>query len=175
LKFAHAGPGSVAHLCAAQFAQAVGIQADMIPYRGGGPASSDTIAGHTDLFCGALAQLIPQVRAGTVKGLGVTAREPVAALPNTPSLVQLGHKELEIHHWHALFAPAGTPRPIIDQLNAALRKAIADPKIRKAFDDVSASEIPPAQQTPEALGALLHSEIKRWGEVVRAAKIEVNQ
>ena len=108
-----------------------------------------------------------EVRAGLVKGFGVSAREPVAALPEVPSLTQLGHKELELQHWHGIFAPAGTPRPIIDQLNAALRKAIADPRIRKAFADVSANEIAPEQQTPEALGALLHSEIKRWGDVIR--------
>ena len=71
--------------------------------------------------------------------------------------------------------PAGTPRPIVDQLNAALRKAIADPRIRKAFADASANEIPADQQSPEALDALVSSEIKRWREVIRAAKIEVAQ
>ena len=172
VKFAHAGPGSVAHLCAAQFVNAVGASVNMIPYRGGGPANADVIAGHVDLFCSALASAIPQVRAGAMKGFGVSAPEPVAALPSVPSLLQLGHKELEMQHWHGLFAPAGTPRPIIEKLNAALRKAIADPRIRKAFSDVSANAIPDDQQSPEALGALLHSEIKRWGDVIRGAKIE---
>jgi tripartite-type tricarboxylate transporter receptor subunit TctC len=74
-----------------------------------------------------------------------------------------------------LFAPPGTPRPIVDQINAALRKATADPRIRKAFADASANEIAPEQQTPEALAALLASEIKRWGDVIRAAKIEAVQ
>ena len=175
VKFAHAGPGSVAHLCAAQFVQAVGAQVNLIPYRGGGPANSDVVAGHVDLFCSALASAIPQVRAGLVKGFGVSAPAPVSALPEVPSLVQLGYKELEMQHWHGLFAPAGTPRPIIEQLNAALRKALADPRIRKAFDDVSANPIPIDQQAPEALGALLKSEIKRWGDVIRAAKIEIAQ
>jgi tripartite-type tricarboxylate transporter receptor subunit TctC len=175
IKFAHAGPGSLAHLCAAQFSQAVGAQVDLIPYRGGGPANSDIIAGHVDLMCSNLAGAIPQIRGGLVKGFGVSAREPVAALPEVPSLVQVGGPALEMQHWHGLFAPAGTPRPIVDKLNAALRKAINDPRIRKAFADVSANEIAPDQQTPEALGALLHSEIKRWGDVIRAAKIEMVQ
>ncbi|MCC7348191.1 MAG: tripartite tricarboxylate transporter substrate binding protein BugD, partial [Variibacter sp.] len=171
-KVAHAGPGSLAHMCAAQFVQAVGAPADLIPYRGGGPANSDLIAGHVDLMCASLAAAIPQVRGGLIKVYGVSAREPVPALPEVPSLLQLGHPELEVQHWHGIFAPAGTPRPIIDQLNAALRKAIADPRIRKAFADVSANESPADQQSPEALGQLLHSEIERWGKVIRAAKIE---
>jgi len=175
VKFAHAGPATIAHLCAAHFVHSIGAQADMIPYRGGGPAINDIIAGHVDLFCAGLTSVIEHVKAGTMKGFGVSTTEPVAALPQVPSLVQLGYKELEIQHWHALFAPAGTPRPIIDQLNAALRKAVADPRISKAFADSGATRITPEQQTPEALAALLHSEIKRWGEVIRAGKIEVTQ
>jgi tripartite-type tricarboxylate transporter receptor subunit TctC len=80
-----------------------------------------------------------------------------------------------MQHWHGLFAPAGTPRAIIDQLNAALRKAINEPRIRQAFADVSANEIPQDSQSPEALAALLHKEIERWGHVIRTAKIEAVQ
>jgi tripartite-type tricarboxylate transporter receptor subunit TctC len=171
-KVAHAGPGSLAHMCAAQFIQAIGVEANLIPYRGGGPANGDVIAGHVDLFCSSLAAAIPQIRGKLVKAFGVSAAEPVSAIPEVPSLVKLGYKQLELQHWHGIFAPAGTPRPIVETLNAALRKAIADPRIRKAFADVSANEIPPDMQSPEALGKLLHAEIERWGNVIRTAKIE---
>ena len=90
-------------------------------------------------------------------------------------MVEAGYKDLDIQHWHGLFAPAGTPRPIIDKLNAALREAINDPKIRAAFDAANANQIPADQQTPEALGNLLRSEIKRWGAVIQAAHIEIAQ
>ena len=138
-------------------------------------AAVPAIAGHVDLFCSALASAIPQVRAGAVKGFGVSAPAPVPALPAVPSLVQLCFKQLEMQHWHGLFASAGTPDAVVDKLNAALRRALADPRIRKAFADASANEIAPDQQSPEALAALLRSEIKRWGEVIRAARIEVAQ
>lgn len=174
-KFASPGPGTLGHLSAAQLMQAFDAKADLIPYRGGGPAIADVIAGHSDLVFVSLAQSIPLVRAGTIKGFGVTSPTRVSALPDVPSLVEEGYRQLDIQHWHGLFAPAGTPRPIIDKLNAALRKAIADPNIRAAFDAASANAIPADQQTPEALGELLRSEIKRWGEVIQVAHIEIAQ
>ena len=165
----------MAHLCAAVFAQTVGAPVDMIPYRGGGPAIADVIAGHVDLFCSGLSTAVEQVRSGTMKGYAVSAREPVPEIPNVPSFVQLGYDKLEIQHWHAVFAPGGTPQPVIEKLNAALRAALADPKVAKAFAETATRVFPPEQQTPEALAAFLGKEIQRWGEVIRAGKIEVAQ
>ena len=175
VRFAHAGPGSMAHLCAAVFAQAMGASVDMIPYRGGGPAVADVIAGHVDLFCSGLATAAGHVRAGTMKGFGVSTREPLAAVPEVPSLVQLGYSDLEIQHWHGLFAPAGTPRSVVEKLNGALRAALADPKVVKAFADSGTAVFPEPERTPEAAHAFLRTEIQRWGEVIRRGKIEVSQ
>ena len=86
-------------------------------------------------------------------------------------MAELGYKNLNIDFWHMLLAPAGTPRPIIDKLHAALRVALADPKVRKTYADGGMDEYPADQETPEAASSLLKSDIKRWGDVVRANHI----
>jgi len=88
-------------------------------------------------------------------------------LPDLPTFGELGYKKADIDFWHMLLAPAGTPRPIIDKLNAALRAALADPKVQKTYADGGMEEYPADQETPEAAGALLKREIKLWGEVVK--------
>ena len=88
-----------------------------------------------------------------------------------PTLVELGYKNLDLDFWHILFAPTGTPRPIIDRLNAALRQALADAKVRDAFAKAGMELYPAGQETPEIATAMLKSEIKRWGDVIRANKI----
>jgi tripartite-type tricarboxylate transporter receptor subunit TctC len=92
-------------------------------------------------------------------------------LPDLPTLGELGYKKLNIDFWHMLLAPAGTPRPIVDKLNAALRTALADPKVQKSFADGGMDEFGSAELTPEAATVLLKREIKLWGEVIRANKI----
>jgi len=173
VKFAHPGVGNMGHLCAALFNQAVGAQnIDYIPYRGGAPATQDVIAGHADLFC-STAQLVMQpIIANTVKGFGITAKEALPQLPRVVSLVKELGPKLEITYWHALFAPAGTPRPIVDKLNAALRDVVADPKIAKAWADTGVLVYPREQQTPEAAVELVKSEMKRWGDVIRDNNIQ---
>jgi tripartite-type tricarboxylate transporter receptor subunit TctC len=84
---------------------------------------------------------------------------------------EVGYKKLDLDFWHMLFAPAGTPRPVVDHLNAALRHAFADAKVQKTFADGGMDLFPPGQQTPEAAGALLKSELKLWGDVIRASNI----
>jgi tripartite-type tricarboxylate transporter receptor subunit TctC len=86
-------------------------------------------------------------------------------------MVELGYKKLDIDFWHMLLAPAGTPRPIVDKLNSALRTALADPKLRKTYADGGMDEYPPDEETPEAASALLKREITLWGDVIRANHI----
>ncbi len=94
-----------------------------------------------------------------------------AGLPDLPTLGELGYKKLDLDFWHMLLAPAGTPRPIVDRLNAALRHALADDKVKKTFADGGMDLFPAGQMTPEAAAALLKSEIKLWGDVIRANNI----
>ncbi len=92
-------------------------------------------------------------------------------MPDIPTTAEAGYTKLDLGFWHILFAPAGTPRPVVDRLNAALRHAFADAKVRKAFDEGGMELYPPDQQTPEAAAALVKHEIKLWGDVIRANNI----
>ena len=115
----------------------------------------------------------PLVKAGKIKAYAIIGRTRFAVLPDLPTMGEVGYKKLDLDFWHMLFAPAGTPRPIVDKLNAALRHALADAKVRKTFDDGGMDLFPPEQQTPEAASALLKSELKLWGDVIRANNISV--
>ena len=170
-KVAHAGVGSFAHLCGVLFAQEVGATVTQVPYRGAGPALNDLLAGHADLGCQAAAVAGPLIKAGKLKGYAILGKSRLAGLPDVPTTAEAGYTKLDLGFWHILFAPAGTPRSIVDWLNAALRHAFADAKVRKAFDEGGMELYPPDQQTPEAAAALIKHEIKLWGDVIRANNI----
>jgi tripartite-type tricarboxylate transporter receptor subunit TctC len=174
-RFATPGAGSTGHLASALFAQALGIKWDHIPYRGGAPALQDVIGGHVDFFFGTPQQLLEPFRGGLIKIYGTTAKEPSPLLAGVPSFVQTHGPKLEIPFWHALFAPAGTPRPIVDKLNATLQQVLDDPAIVKSWADTGVDIYPKEQRSPEAGHAILVSEIKRWGDVIRDNKIEAGQ
>jgi tripartite-type tricarboxylate transporter receptor subunit TctC len=165
-KFAHAGTGTIAHLQAVMFAEAVGAEVIQIPYKGGGPAMTDIIGGHVDLFWAAPSSSTSLIESGTIKALGYGASKPLPALPNVPPLARLGYGDMDIPFWHAVFAPVGTPKPIVQRLNAALREALADPQVQKAFADRGVEGIPADRQSPEAADAFVKSEIVRWTKVV---------
>jgi tripartite-type tricarboxylate transporter receptor subunit TctC len=172
-KFAYAGPGTNTHFCAILFARAIGVDIELIPYRGGAPAISDVIAGHVDLYCTTAAG--EQIKAGTVRAFAVASKERLTAYPALPTLVQLGFREVEILSWQGMFAPAATPRPVIEKLNAALRGALAEPKVVESFEQTDFSVFPESEQTVSAANSLLRSEIERWSKVVRENKLDAVQ
>ena len=172
-KMAHAGVGSFGHVCGVMFVQEIGAKADQIPYRGGGPVLNDVIAGHADLSCLSAAVAVELVKTGKLKGYAVFGNKRFAGLPQVPHFVETGYRTLDLPFWQSLFAPAGTPRPVIDKLNAALRQALTNPKVLDAFEKNGMEAYPTDEQTPEAAMTLLRSEIKRWGDVVRANNIAV--
>jgi tripartite-type tricarboxylate transporter receptor subunit TctC len=172
-KVAHAGIGGNTHFCAVLFAQAIGADIELIPYRGGAPAVSDTIAGHVDLYCTNSAG--EQIKAGTVKAFGVASKERLAAYPDLPSFVELGYKDTDILFWQGMFAPAATPKPIVETLNAALRGALADPRVVTSFAQQDFLVFPKSEQTIPTANSLLHSEIEHWTRVVHDNKIEAAQ
>jgi len=167
-KMAHAGVGSFGHVCGVMFVQEIGAKADQIPYRGGGPVLNDVIAGHADLSCLSAAVAVELVKAGKLKGYAVFGNKRFGGLPAVPHFVETGYRTLDLPFWQTLFAPAGTPRPVIDRLNAALREALSNPRVLDAFEKNGIEAYPAAEQTPEAAMTLLKREVKRWGDVVRA-------
>jgi tripartite-type tricarboxylate transporter receptor subunit TctC len=174
-KMGHAGVGSYGHLCGMLFAREIGAQIDQIPYRGAGPALNDLLAGHADLSCQSAATAAPLITAGKLKGYAMLSKSRFAGLPDRPSAAEAGYPKLGLRFWHLLFAPVGTPRPIVDQLNAALRHSFADEKVAATFAKGGMELFPAAERTPEAGAAILKSEIKLWGDVIRATNITVQQ
>jgi tripartite-type tricarboxylate transporter receptor subunit TctC len=170
-KIGHPGVGSFGHLGEVLVFQQLGVQVTQVPYRGAGPALVDLLSGQVDL--GPISAVVaqPLVKSGKLKAYAVVGTKQFAGLPQLKTMAQLGYKDLDIDFWHMLLAPKGTPRPIIDKLNAALRVALADPKLKKLYADSGMDEYPPEKETPEAAAALLKSEIKRWGEVVHTNQI----
>jgi tripartite-type tricarboxylate transporter receptor subunit TctC len=174
-KIAHAGVGSFGHLAGVLLAQEIGGTVTQVPYRGAGPALNDLLAGVADMSAQSAVAAGPLVKAGKLKAYAIIGRSRFAGLPDLPTMGEIGYKKLDLDFWHMLFAPAGTPRPIVDRLNGALRHALADAKVRKTFEEGGMDLFPPDQQTPEAGSALLTREIKLWGDVIRANKISAQQ
>jgi tripartite-type tricarboxylate transporter receptor subunit TctC len=172
-KVGHPGVGSFGHLGEVLVFQQLGVKVIQVPYRGAGPALVDLLSGQVDL--GPISAVVaqPLIKSGKLKAYAVIGTKRFAGLPQLKTMGELGYKNLDIDFWHMLLAPAGTPRPIIEKLNAALRVALADPKVRKTYAEGGMDEYPPDQETPEAASALLKSEIKRWGDVVRTNHIAV--
>jgi tripartite-type tricarboxylate transporter receptor subunit TctC len=173
IKVGHPGVGSFGHLAEVLIFQELGVKVIHVPYRGAGPALVDLLSGEVDL--GPISAVVaqPLVNAGKLKAYAVIGTKRFAGLPQLKTMDELGYKNLDIDFWHMLLAPAGTPRPIVDKLNTALRAALADPVVRKTYADGGMDEYPPDEQTPEAASALLKREIKLWGDVIRANRIMV--
>lgn len=171
VKVAHPGVGSFGHLAGVLVAQELGVKVIQVPYRGGGPALNDLLAGQVDLSSQSAVQSAPLIKAGKLKAYAIIGRNKFAGLPDLPTMGQVGYKKLDIDFWHMLLAPTGTPQPIVDRLNAALRHAMADARVKKTFADGGMDPFPDAQMTPEAAATLLKSEIKLWGDVIRANNI----
>jgi tripartite-type tricarboxylate transporter receptor subunit TctC len=167
IKIGHAGVGSYGHLAGVLIAQELGIKVTQVPYRGAGPALVDLLSGEVDLESQSAVVSGQLVKSGKLKAYAVIGRNRFAGLPDLPTMGELGYKKLDIDFWHMLLAPTGTPRPIIDKFNVALRAALADAKVQKTFADGGMEEFPAADETPEAAAALLSREIKLWGGVIR--------
>jgi tripartite-type tricarboxylate transporter receptor subunit TctC len=174
-KFGHVGAGSLPHLTGLILANSVGVEFNMIPYRGAAPALNDLVAGHVDLYVTTPAAAGQLIRAGAIKGFAITAGERSSAFMDIPSAGEIGYSELDVQYWNAIFVPATTPQVITEKLARSLQLALADPKVRKGLGESGTRVAPGGDQTTQAAMALLRSEIARWGEVIRAHRVEVVQ
>ena len=171
IKVGHPGVGSFGHLADVLVMQELGVRATQVPYRGAGPALVDLLSGQVDL--GPISAVVagPLVNTGKLKAYATIGRKRFAGLPGLPTMGELGYKKLDVDFWHMLLAPAGTPRPIVDKLNSALRAALADAKVDKTFAEGGMDLYQEDEETPEAASALLKREIKLWGDVIRTNHI----
>jgi len=168
----NAGIGSTNHLACALFQHLTGVQLNNIPYRGEGPALNDVVAQTVDSACLLAPAAVPQIASGTMRGLltGAAARNPNA--PGVPSAPEAGVPDYIFQGWNAVFAPRGTPAPVVARLDQALRAAVNDPAVRQRIEALGSIPAAPEAQGPEALARLVRAEVDRWATVVRAAGIQ---
>ena len=168
---ANAGLGAVSPLCGLLFMSQIGVELTTVPYKGTGPAMNDLLGGQVDLLCDQTTQTVPFIKDGRIKVYGVTTHNRLGSLPNVPTLDEQGLKAFEVKVWHGMYAPKGTPKEVIDKLNAALKTAMADPMVTRRLAELS-SDIPSADKmTPEGLRSHLQAEIAKWGPVIKKAGI----
>lgn len=168
----HSGIGSVGHVAGVFFQKETITRFQFVPYRGGGPATQDLVAGHIDFMMNAVTDTLPQVRAGTVKAYAVTAKSRLSAAPEIPTVDEAGLAGFYFSQWFGLWAPRGTPNSVIDKLNSAVVAALADPTVRSRLADLGQEIFPPDHQTPEALGAFHKAEIGKWWPIIKDANIK---
>ncbi len=162
-------PGSTQHLAAKLFETEARIDALVVPYKGSPAVLTALRAGEIDLAFEVTGPMLPQVAAGAVKALAVTSAQRNPALPEVPTVQQSGVPGYDVASWNAIAAPAGTPGEVVAVLNRAVREAVASASVR---DKLGRAGMRLSASTPAELQALLSGEIRRWGEVIRAAKIE---
>ncbi|OZI59456.1 tripartite tricarboxylate transporter substrate binding protein [Bordetella genomosp. 11] len=173
LSCASSGAGSSIHLSCELFKQQTGTDILHVPYRGSGPAVADLLGGQVDSMFDNLPSSLPQVRAGKLRALGVTSPARVSLAPDVPTLAEAGLKDFSVQSWFGLMAPAGTPRPIVDKLNAAINRALASPAMREAYEH--GGFVAPSQpNTPRTYAMWIDSEIAKWAKVIKAADLKAD-
>ena len=168
--YASSGSGGSPHLTAELFQLATGTQLVHVPYKGGGPAMTDLMAGHVDLLFASVLESSGNIKTGKLKGLAVTHAKRSPALPDVPTLAEAGVKNAESGSWIALLAPAGTPAAIVDKLAADVKTVVADPEVR---EKLVAQGAVPQSSTPKQLQTLIDTDRARYGKIIRDKGLKV--
>jgi tripartite-type tricarboxylate transporter receptor subunit TctC len=171
VNYANAGIGAASHLCGMLFMSAIQTDVTTVPYGGTAPAMNDLLGGQVDFMCDQTTNTTSQIKAGKIKVYGVTTKKRVPSLPNVPTMDEAGLKGFEVSIWHALYAPKGTPKPVIDKLTKALQVALKDDNVKQRFAELGTEPVAENRATPAALGAHLKAEIDRWGPIIKKAGV----
>lgn len=171
ITYGNAGIGAASHLCGMLFMSAIGTEFTTVSYKGTGPAMNDLLGGVFDFMCDQTTNTTGQIKGGKIKAYAVTTKTRVPSLPDLPTLNEAGLKDFEVSVWHGLYAPRGTPRPIVDKLAAALRAALQDPNVKQRFAELGTEPEPLARATPEALRAHLKTEVNKWAPIIKKAGV----
>jgi len=171
ISFANAGVGSASHLCGLLFMSTIEVDLTTVPYKGTAPALNDLLGGQVDLLCDQTTNTTPYIKAGRVKAYGTTSKTRLETLKDLPPLAEAGLPGFEVVVWHGVYAPKGTPRPVLDKLVAALQAAIKDPAFVQRMSDLGAQVVTTEKATPEALRSHLKAEIDRWTPIIKKAGV----
>jgi tripartite-type tricarboxylate transporter receptor subunit TctC len=171
VNYANAGLGAASHLCGMIFMSAIQTDVTTVPYSGTAPAMNDLLGGQVDFMCDQTTNTTSQIKAGKIKVYGVTTKKRVPSLPNVPTMDEAGLKGFEVSIWHALYAPKGTPKPVIDKLTNALQDAMKDSTVKQRFADLGTEPVAQNRATPAALSAHLKAELDRWAPIIKKAGV----
>ena len=171
INLANAGLGAASHLCGLLFQQALKIDMTTVPYKGTAPAMTDLLGGQVDIMCDQTTNTTSQIEAGKIKAFAVTTSKPLTtpALAKLPTLDSQGLKGFNVSIWHGLYAPKGTPKAVVDQVNAALKGALRDPDFLKRQEALGAVVITDGRVNPAEHKAFVAAELAKWGPVIKAA------
>ena len=168
--YASSGSGSPGHLAAVLLESMTGVQMTHVPYKGGGPAIIDLIAGHVPSFFAVISTAVPQVRAGKIRAVAVTGAKRSEALPDVPTVNEAGVKGYAATNWYGMLAPAATPPAVIDRLNRDINAALKAPDVFAYLKD---NGIEPAPTTPADFGKFIQAEQKKWTPIIKKSNIKV--
>ncbi len=171
VNFASAGNGTTSHLAGELFRTMSGIDIVHVPYRGGAAAATDVIAGQVQMMIDVMPNAYPLVKGGKVRGLAVTTAHRFPTAPDYPTMAEAGIPGFEVSAWDGIFVPAGTPQPVIEKLNAAIRQALEDPQVKESLLAHGAQTVP---GTPEAFARYIAAEAEKWAKVVRQSGAKID-
>lgn len=171
VSFANAGIGSASHLCGLLFMSAIETDLTTVPYKGTAPAMTDLLGGQVDMLCDQTTNTTQQIRGGKVKAIAITSPQRIDTLKELPTMAESGMPGFSVGIWHAMYAPKGTPKAVVDRLVAALQASIKDPAVVRRHADLGAELVAVDRATPDALQKHLSAEIARWTPIIRKAGV----
>jgi len=168
-----AGIGSASHLCSLLFLHAIDITVSGVPYKGTAPALNDLIGGHLDFMCDQTLNILQPAKAGLIKAYAATTPQRLKVAADLPTVSEAGLPGFQMVVWYAMYAPKGTPKPVVDKLSAALQKALQDPEVKDRLAQSGAETVAPERARPDVLRAHLSSEINKWVPIIKKAGVQV--
>ncbi len=169
LNLGNAGLGAASHLCGLLFMSRIEADITTIPYNGTAPAMTALMGGQIDLMCDQTTNTTQQIKSGRVKVYGVTTAQRISSLSMVPTLAEQGMKGFEVSVWHGIYAPKGTPKPVVDKLVAALQASVQDTQFKSRIGELGAQAVSKDKATPEALAKHLKAEIAKWDPIIKKA------
>ena len=168
---ANAGIGAASHLCGLLFMSAIQTELTTVPYKGTAPAMNDLLGGQVDMMCDQTTNTTGQYKSGKIKGYAVTTRQRIESLKELPTAAEAGLPGFDVSVWHGVYAPKGTPKPVVDRLVQALQAAIAEQDFNKRMAELGSVPVSKDKATPEGLRTHLKAEIDKWTPIIKKAGV----